>query len=596
VNAPRERLTWWSLGLWLCLLAGTALVAVAYAYAERHDDGAKHHLFWAGMLAFMLPAAVRLAMARTPRIERLAILVAIGLFSYLPKYLRNPDFPLFHDEFAHWRQAEQVHDQGRAFLESPIISLLEDFPGLHTLTTMLRNLAGLSTFDAGTVLLALGHVLLLLATFIVAERLSGSARVGGVAALVYSVSPGFAFFHSQYAYESLAIVLVAWLLVALTLAHPERGRRRWLVAAVILGAASIPTHHLSSYVGIAVVVALALIATPLWAAAGVLTAAALVWAIVVAPHVGEYLAGPLSGGFEDVAGLFSPERATRAPFRGSIAPLYERASAFAAVAAVGLLTLLGLRALWRTRPRRALPIVLALVGVLYFPSLLFNLTERGGEAAHRSWAFSYLGLAVLIAPVAVALLARRRAWAPVLAVAFVFGLVGNLAADVNVYYRFPGEFVYGSDTRSTTPELLSVATRFQSLYGKDVPVVSDRYVALPWASAGKARTALNSPSFPIWEMYFKPGKPQPSLLDQLNPTWRFMVGDTRMTSELPFVGGVQFEINEPITGKLPPADLYETYDHLPWAPKVMASDHVNVYRLDYGVLGLTTVEQQEAGQ
>src|SRR5437870_12751610 len=87
--------------VWLGLLAGTPVVAYAYAQAATVFQGQAHyHLFWLGMLLFMVPAFLRLCGTDVPRAERLALIAAVGLYECLPKFLRSPQQPLFFDELA----------------------------------------------------------------------------------------------------------------------------------------------------------------------------------------------------------------------------------------------------------------------------------------------------------------------------------------------------------------------------------------------------------------------------------------------------------------------------------------------------------------
>ncbi len=79
----------------LGVLMGAAAITGAYAEAARgpSDDLSHFHLFWVGMLLFIVPIFLRLCAVRVARGERLALIAAVGLFDYLPKYLRSPRAP-----------------------------------------------------------------------------------------------------------------------------------------------------------------------------------------------------------------------------------------------------------------------------------------------------------------------------------------------------------------------------------------------------------------------------------------------------------------------------------------------------------------------
>jgi hypothetical protein len=115
------------------------LLAYSYSIAARRPDadGLHFHLFWAGELVFLVPAFLHLLDRRTSTRSRLVIVVATALFDAVPKYLRDPSFPIFHDELFHSRQAEAVLTSGASFQSTPIIGIIKFFPGLHTLAASL---------------------------------------------------------------------------------------------------------------------------------------------------------------------------------------------------------------------------------------------------------------------------------------------------------------------------------------------------------------------------------------------------------------------------------------------------------------------------
>ena len=148
------------------LVAGAVTLSVAYSWAATHSSGhVQFHLFWLGEFLFLVPAIVRLLNRHASRAERLALLLMIGLFDYLPKLLRDPSGPLFHDELVHWHQAQVIFSTGKVFVPNSIIGIIEFFPGLHLLTVDLRHLTGLTTFQTGTILLALLHIVSLVGVF-----------------------------------------------------------------------------------------------------------------------------------------------------------------------------------------------------------------------------------------------------------------------------------------------------------------------------------------------------------------------------------------------------------------------------------------------
>src|SRR5205085_11391276 len=155
---------------------------------------------------------------------------------------------------------------GRLFQPNPTVYMSQYFPGLHALTASLRDLSGLPTFQLGLILPALLHVIALLGIFVIVERLGHSTHIAGLAAFIYSLNPSFMFFDSEYAYESLAIVLFIWVIAALLAVQDAGGERRhqqaaWFATGLILAGACIITHHLSTYMLVVALLSIAVVTT-----------------------------------------------------------------------------------------------------------------------------------------------------------------------------------------------------------------------------------------------------------------------------------------------------------------------------------------------
>jgi hypothetical protein len=259
---------------------------------------------------------------------------------------------------------------------------------------------------------------------------------------------------------------------------------------------------------------------------------------------------------------------------------------------------------WWRRPTggpvdRCAALSLLLLGSLYFPASLLILTPSGAEGARRSWAFSYLGIALVVAPVIGAALDKARqsvgrrgtvvAGAGLLAVTTVL-LVGNVAAGMNPSYRFPGPPVYGSDTRAASPEMMAAAAWLNRTEGRHLRIVADRYSGLIFGSYGEQDPVTGSGAFPTYDLYLaQPGRPVPrQLLSQLE-SWRFgyLVVDRRMALEVPDIN-IYFETNEPIPHDDRPAFTLAQltkFDSLPWTIKIYDSGNIAIYRFDFGALG-----------
>ena len=596
--------------LWLALAAGGAAVVYAYVSATGGGGDAYFAVFWLGMIVFLVPAVIRIASSTATRGERLFLVATVGLFEFLPKLLRNPSSPLYSDELAHWRQAEAVRHTGKLFEANPLIWVIQHFPGLHAVTAALGELIGLSTWSTSEVLLGSLHVLTLVGVFLIGERVGRSARVGAIAALIYAVAPNYMFFNSQFSYESLAIVLVIWCLVCVVVAHDDDrsplSRRVWLGLGGVLAFATVATHHLSLYVLVLLLLVVSILRTlrrqeqksgltsELWVLTAVVGLAALCWALFVAPDVGSYLGEPIQGAVKSVGSLLSGQH-PRALFKGSGVPqdpgvpIYEKLAAFLAPFLAGLGAAGAIFRIWRERDYRPLVLMFAGLALTYLASFPFILTAAGGESAQRSWAFSYLGLAVVVAPASDRLLRggrHRVRRAALLLAAFVVVLVGNVSADVNVEYRFPGPFVYGSDTRSLTNELGAATTWLDASQGTGLKVVADRYTGLSLGSFGNEWVATPSAGFAVWELYSSDGHPSPELMAQLAASgyssasgYSYLVVDKRMAEFRPLVG-VYFSSAEPAGLHVTGEDL-AALDRVPWLDKLYDSGNIEIFRFNF---------------
>jgi hypothetical protein len=579
--------------------------------------------FWMGMFFIELPIAGLIARRSTTRAARTALLILYGLVSYAPKLLRNPTAPIYHDEFAHWLATYQIINTGKLFQSNNIISIIAQYPGLHAATAALVLVAGLTIWQAATLLLILFHVTLVLGIASLANALGFNSRTASVIAILYALNSSFLYFDTQYAYESMAITLVVWALVAYVRAirsQPRQGQAAWSALTVMLSAGTVITHHLSTFTLILIMALIALGMSLPWLARGeswaracttawgLTLAATLIagaWFHFVAPTTLSYLSPYLGEGLSELMQAARGTGSARQLFGASLSPPWEQKAAymvtvFALLMAVGGLILI--RAWIRDGrlprgDRRALIAAFSLLGLVYFPSTIFILSAAGAEGARRSWAFTWIGLSLLAGPAAVWLIdwAGRSAqrWKRVslrsgLAATLAIALVGGTAAGLEASYRFPGPFLYGSDARSVTPELLAMSQWFSARFGVGNNVVTDRYTGLIVASYGLQKVAAPSVGFPVYNLYLaKPGAAiEPSfLLSDLGlSNYTYLIVDSRMAYDVPELG-VYFTPNDPSSvrpqgNQSPFYGRLGKFDKIQWAIKVFQSEDYSVYRLN----------------
>ncbi len=254
-RTPTIRLGWLP-ALSLTSALGILLLAFAYTGARMTPLGGPapwwpDPLFWCALLTLLTPIAVRLIATGASRLERVALVGMLGEGLYLVKVLRSPLAFELHDEFLHYRTVDDILRSGRLFGYNPLLPISALFPGLETLTSALASISGLSIFAAGIIVGAVARLTLVLALYLVYERVSASTRAAGIATLLYMINPKLLFFDAQFSYESLALPFAVLVLLALVYrahAQPDDGERLGLTLVALLGlGALVITHHLTSY-------------------------------------------------------------------------------------------------------------------------------------------------------------------------------------------------------------------------------------------------------------------------------------------------------------------------------------------------------------
>ncbi len=617
---------------WLCLPAGAALLVAAYTLAGRSTSNggqAKFVLFWLGILVFLVPVVRRLATAEASASERVTLLAGTGLFLSLPKLLRNPRQPVFYDELAHWTQVERLHETGELFRPNPAVRVLPSYPGLHTVTDGIRHLTGLSTWQTAVLLLTVLHVVGLIGAFVLVRRVTGSPIVAGLAGLVWAVAPGALFFNAQFAYQSLAIVVFVWTLVAVVEGQAGEGGTRWAWTglAALLGCQVVVTHHLTSYALVLALAALTLAAAvrperrtdlpPAGLALAVAVVANALWMVArggsdAVDSIVDYLSPYPENGIDQLWGALTGSGERRDFFVRSGLPGWEQTAAYLAPALVVVLGVLGVRVLWKMQPRPSSATWgLVAVGLLYLAALPLILTPTGAQGAHRSFPFTYLGAAVAVGAGLVALLrfarergpgARRLGHGAILAAVVVLA-VGNVASNVNEYDRFPGPWEAGSDARNLTAELQS-SSEWLADYESDDRVVADLYSGTAFGMLGTEREACAVAAacpagLPLWRFYDGQEIRTEDLEALRADGYRFLVVDRRMATETPRSG---YWFNREEEG----AFTHEPYDPailtrleiMPWLTKVSTSTSFDVYLInvdaaDADVLEAGAVEEED---
>lgn len=485
----------------LLLTAGAGLVLIALGNNAAREQGAGAELlFWAGLALIYGPIVFRLLSTSASRTERISLVVTMGTALFLVKVLYNPlQYPPF-DELATWRQTHEVLTTGHLFSSNPIAAGYPAFPGLETITAALSKLSGLNIFHAGIVVIGVARATLMLALFLLLEKIIGSARAAGIGVAVYACNPSFLYFDAQFGHESLALLLGGTLLLlAVDWVKPARLSPRLtssLLGAMVVVACSMTiTHHMTSYALSAFLVCWAILASlesRRWKIKGtkrsvpigrrfsigsrhlvrsptlpavLVTALAGGWFVFVGGgQTTQELGSVFSGAADSVIRLIFGGSGPKTLFQGSAQSNSTLAQALAFASVIPLLALIpwGLWRTWRTTDAGALWRSLSLVALLYPVTLGLRLTLSGTETSQRASEFVFVGLAFLAALLIDGLQLPKRALARTATLVALAGVAtltfcGAFIISALPDARQPGPYLVGADARSVSPQGMAAA-------------------------------------------------------------------------------------------------------------------------------------------
>jgi hypothetical protein len=540
---------------------GSGIQAIAYLWARTSQSGA-HLLFWVGTALIIGGVCIAIWRRRPARREAFVLANVVGALLFLPKFYRSPNYFNFYDELAHWRATQGLLDGVLPFGRNPLNPVVGYYPGLETATAVLTRATGLSIFAAGNLLILTAHTILAAAVWLIAERFLKLPVAATFALVVYTISPGFFYFDSQFAYESLALPLVAVVvLLVVKIAQGDTPQNGLTVVAIVLSIVVVFTHHASSYVlgGMLLLVLVGTLAlyraspearsaplVRLSIVAGVACGAAALWISVVAPYTVTYLGPLLSDNVHALVGLAYGTTHTRALFSGAATPLYEMVAVYASIVLVVGLYVGGVFILWKKdRWRSYLGWTLSLIGLFYLVSLPF-VAVRTDQVAKRSWGFTFIVLAPVAGLAISKVVGRSALRTGFISLALVVGVVGGASTLSGINIRFPGPYQPSSDPRAMTANVIAAAEWLRSTAGTGNRIMADRDTEAIFASYGD--------QYPVEEAYegylaaavFKSHSVTPFVLNELRRSrTRYLAVDARLPTAAPLTG-YYFDANEPL--------------------------------------------------
>jgi hypothetical protein len=460
----------------LALYQSAVLMFLAWAFVRaRAGLGSSEFLLWVSLTALIFPSAFRLAMAQPVRRERIGLILLLGMSLYLVKVMHSPVAFTFPDELSHLRNVNELLRTFHLFQENPILPVTSFYPGLPTVTGTLASLSGLSTFSSGILVLGIARLILFLSLFLLYEHVSGSARVAGLATLLYMANPNFLYWTAEYAYEPLALPFLVLVLLAVAKREMADDRRHyiaWTVVALSGLFTVIITHHMSSYILTGLLTVLVVFYAVRsrgkqwgpWDIAIIAVVATTSWLIWIASFTIEYLAPVLGGAVQSIFHLVAEEEKSRVLFTsgstGRSAPLWEQAVAIGSVVLIAMGLPFGVYEIWEKYRTKIFALLLALIALVYLPMQMLRFSKAGWETANRSSEFLFIGIGFVLALGIVNLgLSRWSDWRgqTILAGLAVVLFLGGFIAGWPPRARLPHAYMVSAGDHQVQPQAVSVA-------------------------------------------------------------------------------------------------------------------------------------------
>jgi hypothetical protein len=367
--------------------------------------------YWIGLTVPIVLIAYRQTSLNVARSERIALCVVAGLFLYFVKVIGDPFIFTFGDELNQAYNTNTVLQSRGLFASNPLLPATSEYPGLASVTAAVASLTHLSVFGAGLIVIGVARTVMMLAVYLLLERATRSPQVAGLGTLAYTAAPNFLFFTAEVSYESLGLPLAAAAIYAIVSWTDERLGRRlaWAIAGLVLIAAVVPSHHMTSYVLIGALLGMSAAhalkrddwkrsALPFSLYAAGLTVA---WLILVASLTVGYLEPVFTSALRSTLTVITHEgTGSRKPFasaQGAIVPLWDRWIALAATALIIGLTPWGLYKGWQQHRRSPVVVVLGVAAIAYLATFALRLVPSAWEIASRSSEFLFVGTGLVIA-------------------------------------------------------------------------------------------------------------------------------------------------------------------------------------------------------
>jgi 4-amino-4-deoxy-L-arabinose transferase-like glycosyltransferase len=579
----------------VCAATGVLVIAAAYT-AGRLGYAASSwadRTYWLGQALILVPAAVRLLSRRAATAgEVVGLITILTVAEYLAMVCYSPTGFTFADELEHWRSTVNVVQTGQLSAVNYLLPVSPHYPGLEEVTSALVSVTGLSVSTAGLIIAGVAHLLFVWLLYVLFHAVSGSYRIAGIAVLCYASNSHFASFDSMFIYQTLALPFLGLTLLAswrLADRSASGARGSWLVLAVVAIAATVVTHHVTSYVLAAILLVITLAAvlrhewlTAAWAGllAVLSVAAAASWLVFAAPQTWTYLQPFADGTLHSLQALFAGGHSAAPPT--SAGPLGNRMLSAGTVLVVSTLVPVGWWRVWRAYRDQPWVIAMAIMAVSWYITVAARFTVAdGSELAGRAATFTYVPT-VLMAALAVAYFAgtavRRLAYIVALSapIAVLMLIVDGLANGWPPYWeRLPGPHQVAASERSVGTEEIAAAGWALAALGPGNRFATDAGSYSVLGSYGDQNPLLN-----VAYLYTSPVFTPSDVLQAQAQALQYVWVDQRLSQSLP-ASGRYFTV-DPGAYKyrhpLPSADLSK-FDQVPGIARIYDDGNIVIYQL-----------------
>ena len=598
----RDRRRYFLAGI-VCAITGLGLCAegLAMAVAPRHPSEGQM-LFFVGLV---VPFTVYLTVLMIPRLGPLReITVAVlGLYPAVVYRMSSPLVLAGYDEQLHNQTLMDLLRGSGLFSLNPVLQVSPFYPGLELFTGVGIRLTGLPVMLAESLVILLCRLLLVLIIYHAALLVSPSRRGASLVVAFYAVSSEFYSFNAGFAYQTLALTLGLggiYLLRRAQLADDATAARRLFLIASLVLIATVVTHHATSWVVLAFLIAWAAMSRPgerklLARATVVMGAAVAIWTAALAARLTEYFA-PIVSNILGTTKAFLVGTSAHHIFGGSggtpppadwervVLVVYTLTCTLAALACAWII----LPRAFHNRDR-----MLILLGAL---NLAFPITDAahfdpsvGELLGNRASTFLFFPLALSCSliiqrhPRVTRRPARRHnPMRPALLIALIGGtaatyLGGILLGSNPDWNRLPGPYLVSADFRTEDPETLAAVDWTATHLPPGSTVVADRVPAVLLASLARLWPVTNPQQGLVpAQLYFSAtwGSQQTAIVRGRHIDYLYV--DTRLTDSLPMLGYYISEGETPTPTRITEADVAK-FAHVPGLKAVYHHGPVTIY-------------------